>query len=286
MNRFEKLNWTGPFLRGANPTNLVAFWRALNEFGQLDIPDEGDGSGFGHYDRGYLPKTVLTYASRVVRVKGWVSKTAAMEYGKVPTSTGVNFAMGLPPKDREDREEWKKLQPQEEDEARALEVMEWIERQDSESEYIYKLQLILKEGMVSESRVSLLASAFAGYLRDLGETRSKAARADKTNEWFGTVGERIVLELQIIRMRVVESFYGTTTIIALEDVDGRAFTWFASGDKPDLEEGMFVTGKATIKGHDTYKETKQTKLTRASFEEFDPTAPKPVKKTRGRKATN
>jgi len=51
-----------------------------------------------------------------------------------------------------------------------------------------------------------------------------------------------------------------TNIYVMEDKDGNGFKRFSSG--PELDEGEFLTLKATVKDHGEYQGTKETVLTR------------------------
>lgn len=270
-------NCLADFLRGANPTNIVAFWRELDAFGELEDRDPSGGGG-GREHIGFEPLDVLAYASRAIKLHGWVSKTASEDYNKTSTAHYVRYAIEPFRPNKMDSaseraaalKEWEDLQPLEADFEIANAALAWLMSQPGSSEYIYKLQVLVQDNFIPAKRVSLFVSAVSGYLREMDLLKKKEREAEATlNEPFGVVGTRYDLELEVVRVRVIDGSYGDTTIIALRDKDGRQFTWFASGNKSqEFEEGMFVSGKATIKKHDKYNGISQTHITRAKFEEI------------------
>jgi hypothetical protein len=105
-----------------------------------------------------------------------------------------------------------------------------------------------------------LDAAAAAILRDSERKAENAA-----SEYVGEVKVRMELTLTVLGVFDSEGHYGHTDIVKMKDAEGNLFTWFASGWS-GLTRGDVVTGKGTVKAHDTYKGTKQTVLTRCKFE--------------------
>lgn len=78
----------------------------------------------------------------------------------------------------------------------------------------------------------------------------------------GTEGDRLTLTLTVVMKRHIEGMYGVSTMYKMVDADGNVFVTFYSGVKFRADQGETVTVKATVKGHDEYRDEKQTKLTR------------------------
>ncbi len=99
------------------------------------------------------------------------------------------------------------------------------------------------------------------------ERAEKRAVEGAASEFVGEVKQRIEFEAEVIGVYGTEGFYGHTDIVKFRDMDGNLFTWFASGYQ-DLEHGDRMSIKGTIKGHDTYRDVKQTVLTRCKYTKF------------------
>lgn len=85
------------------------------------------------------------------------------------------------------------------------------------------------------------------------------------SEHVGSKGDKITLEVSVKRKVLLDGYYGTTSLYVFEDLDGNVFTTYYSGSKWKASIGDVGTLSGTIKGHDEYKEVKQTVLTRAKF---------------------
>lgn len=97
--------------------------------------------------------------------------------------------------------------------------------------------------------------------RDAREARRLAS------QWVGTVGKREVFELVKTGHYSFETHYAysptVTVLYFFEDSAGNQYVWKTStGFGRVVEKGEKVKVKATVKKHDTYKDAKQTLLTR------------------------
>jgi len=139
------------------------------------------------------------------------------------------------------------------------------------SDYWHNMYAALTADAVTKRTKGLVASIISAYDRHT-EKKAEKERKEKTgsNEWAGEIKERLKkLKLHLLKEFVRDTDWGTTHILKFEDEAGRAFTWFASTgvDKDDeqWEEGKWYTGAATVKKHDTFRDEKQTIVTRASL---------------------
>ena len=127
---------------------------------------------------------------------------------------------------------------------------------------------IEKVGIVTSKTANLAGGAVAGYMRALAQERRAQARADAkanapTSEWVGEVGKRQSFgECTVAFTRRLENQWGSTTLTRLTDSAGNMLVWFRSGNHDDLRVGMKIAFTATVKKHDSYKEVKQTTVTR------------------------
>lgn len=85
------------------------------------------------------------------------------------------------------------------------------------------------------------------------------------SQFVGTVGERIVVEVTVEKNITLEGYYGLSTLYVMRDAERNCFVWNSTSHKISLKEGENYSLKGTVKEHKTYKNTKQTVLTRCSL---------------------
>jgi len=87
-----------------------------------------------------------------------------------------------------------------------------------------------------------------------------------TSEFVGQIGERIRgILVKVTRAFQIDGYYGQSTVHNFEDEDGNVYTWITSSKS--LPEGSVYWLDGTIKDHKTYKNVKQTVLTRCKVVE-------------------
>lgn len=86
-----------------------------------------------------------------------------------------------------------------------------------------------------------------------------------TSEHFGTVGTRYDLNLLCTKVIDLESYYGKSYLHTFEDENGNVFTWTTAATHLEEDTMYFVRG--TVKQHTTYRNVKQTQLTRCKCTE-------------------
>ena len=84
----------------------------------------------------------------------------------------------------------------------------------------------------------------------------------ETDDHFGTIGDRVTIDVTVKSVKVLHTDYGTTLLIKLVGSEGHRFTSFYSGNKFNPAAGEKFTVKATIKDHDDYDGINQTLLNR------------------------
>ena len=82
-----------------------------------------------------------------------------------------------------------------------------------------------------------------------------------TSEWLGNVKERLTMELICTRVHSFMNAYGESTLYVFEDDDGDVLTWTTSSSQ-DIEADHRYSISGTVKEHTTYRNMKQTVLTR------------------------
>lgn len=81
-----------------------------------------------------------------------------------------------------------------------------------------------------------------------------------TSEFVGEIGERIELTLTVTRAIEIENNYGHHMMHIMKDDCGNVYVWTTAAKS--WPEGAVKNVRGTIKDHRTYKNTKQTVLTR------------------------
>lgn len=260
-------NCLADFIRSTDVDTALRLWQLFAEL-QYSDGDESEG-GWGSGCGGFHP-SVLEYLSFAV------ASTATNGFHKSgtdgSTKSDINFLINPCPNPQYDyrgAEDWKNRQPTPAHVVRAQTVLAWCLSLDDSSDYLRNLRIAASLPS-SERHEGLLASAPSAYARHIENIVAKRREATEPpkGSHIGVVGKRIELgDLTVVRVRFSESDWGTKTILALEDANGSAVTWFATGTK-DLEAGQVLRGvKATIKAHDEYKGRPQTVVSRVVWVE-------------------
>lgn len=228
---------------------------------------EGSGGGSG----GSLVVFLMTVAW-AIRHGGWISKKAAAEAsdrGEERTPT-ADTAWQLMFNAQARKEAGVELEPM--DEKLAEDALAWAENLSDEevnassSDYLHNIRAIAQSGLVEWRTKGLAASIVAAYQRNM-EQRAERERK-RPSEWIGTVGDKVTVIGTLKSRRLFSGDYGYTTFLTFETPDGDIVQWKASGSQLDhdaLDKTFAITG--TIKAHSTWKDRKQTDLTRAKLEE-------------------
>ena len=225
-----------------------------------DLFDEFDGyTGFGT-PMEYTPE-VLTWAASVVRTRGWVSKTNAEFMEKTATASWVEFAMGPAPSTAREYNEWKSLRDAIDstvDGPFAEAAREFAKTLPDTSDWAQNVKAVVAEDYFNPKYLGLVVSLVGVYAQNLKKEAEEAADP-VVEEPFGTVGERITVELKVVSSTAFETDYGLTYANTFTG-EGHRFKWL-TGTR-SFEEGETVTLKGTIKKYDEWNDKVFTVLTR------------------------
>jgi len=240
------------------------------EFLSRHIAELKDEDYFSEKSGKSLPKEydivgVLETTVAVVRTIGWLSKSAASE-DETPTSYHVSYLLNPPSPARKDYRFWREFKDsvqfdKEADHAEALAAIEWIKEQQSNNEYIHNLQAISGSATITWRHFGLWCSLISAYQRSQ-ETLILQKRQQKLNEYFGTEGERVEVEVTCTGHSSYETDFGYTKIHKFLTEAGHSLVWHYTGGCTKVEQGTKVVIRARIKRHKEYKEWKQTTLSR------------------------
>lgn len=269
------------FLGHANPGDLASMAEYLADAGRLAGGAEDEGWGMGGSGRGeddWSTEGFVSMTAAVIRRFGFVSKGKSEEMGRPSTSLETqdvytaNYKHGC----NTDGGYCADMKCQyarrgghvavtDADVTKGEAALAWIRAMDREGlgDYLYSLHVACAGEAVNRRQYGLVASLVSAYDRATEEATEKAAAPILTNEWIGTPGVRQqIMGLIVKKVIANETQYGVTMIHKFEDAEGRAYTWFCSGEP--FEEGVTVNVDATVKAHDEYRGRKQTILTRVS----------------------
>lgn len=83
-----------------------------------------------------------------------------------------------------------------------------------------------------------------------------------TSEFVGAVNERLEIQITVVRAIELDNDYGHSTMHIMEDDCGNQYVWTTAAKT--WAEGSVKTIRGTVKDHRTYKNVKQTVLTRCT----------------------
>jgi len=145
----------------------------------------------------------------------------------------------------------------------AKKVMEWVEADTSDSEFMYNLKAFIKIGAVSFKRFGYIAGGVASYNRDV-EYKAKQGVV-YADEYANDVKVRTSYKVVVVTKRTVDGYYGPSQMLTFVDDSNHYLVWFNSGEFKDVEVGDELTITGTVKKHDEFRGVKQTSLSRVKF---------------------
>jgi hypothetical protein len=235
----------------------------------LDTETLGEELGFGGYG-GAADRVGTEYATAVawalIKLDGY---KPASSYGS--TTKGDVLDVLFPPKvpDLARRIELARIQAlaaEAKDQAAAC--IAWVLSDDftGASDYVQNLKNIVGADSVSFGNIGLLASAPQAWARWQQKTLIREAEAAQVSDWLGDVGKRITFTATVRAITYIPGDFGTTVLYSMLDAAGNIIKWFASREALGDQVGETYTLKATIKAQDTFKDVKQTLVTRAKVQ--------------------
>ncbi len=238
------------------------------------IAEEGEeGFGYGNASSDFTAEEYLPFVAWSVRVEGWTSRTVAREREGARATADRAFILMTDRKEREKAD----CVITSEDSTLATEAITWAEsltdaEVDSEKgDYLHNLRAVARTGMVTFRTAGIAASAVTAYQRHLGKARARAERAARPtlDAWLGTVGKRETWTVTLDFVTGYETDYGYTTVLKFRTAEGGTLTWKASNTELSRSDvGKTYSVKGTVKKHDTYKNEKQTMISRCIVTEI------------------
>jgi hypothetical protein len=199
-------------------------------------------------------ESYLAHVAQVVRERGWVSRGRAYESMEQSSADLAISGMFALPRYY--------VKPSAEDVAFAYQALEWASQMDPDSSnYAFNVVQITKLDWIDFKATGVAASIVGTYQNHLErETKAAARREAGDSEHVGTVGSRVDLAVKVTGVRVVEGYYGPSTMVRML-AGANVLVTFASGQfHPEVDDVIHIRG--TVKKHQEYQGTKQTVLNR------------------------
>ena len=111
----------------------------------------------------------------------------------------------------------------------------------------------------------LVAYAYLAYQKEIEKEAKRVAESNNARQsgHVGTVGEKVEVEVTMVKSIAFETNYGTSRMYLMEDSEHNLYKWNSSTHalyNKEIGDKFKIAG--TIKSHDEYNDTKQTTLTR------------------------
>jgi hypothetical protein len=224
-------------------------WFSLGQY--LSEPEDMDEyiNGGGHYEINLL--RYMAYTVKVINENGYVSRKNA-DMGKPSTCDMVGNYMDM---------HEAKYEPSDADIAEAKSIIEFAQgmKVNENNDYEWNLSVLVKNEYVSPKSYGIAASipAWVGRAK---EQERKAQTAEVTQSFFGTVGEKVTVNITVTVIKSINTQWGCTWLYKMINSEGQNFTWFGTPEK--MSEGCTATVTGTIKDHVKFNGELQTQLTR------------------------
>ena len=141
-------------------------------------------------------------------------------------------------------------------------ALAWLDGQSEDNNYMHNLKTACSLNYCKEHHFGLLVSLFPTYNKDLVRQAKRKAEAEaaKVSDYVGKVGDRV--EISVASATCLTSWetdFGTCRLYKFVDQNGNIFVWKTSSW---FDADHVKTVKGTVKDHKTFRDTKQTELTR------------------------
>ncbi len=240
-------------------------------------PDLGEGGG---EHEGYGTGPVLEPVEWIVALAlatsdngaGYVSRAAVQGHpDRTSTADVVRWVLGANPKSEEDRRRRAGIVTAASGliaDGTVATVLEEGRSLAGDSDYETNLRTLLATDHIEDKHIGLVASLASVHHRLIEQRVRDQARAEQraaaAKGFIADVEAKVSnVRATVTNRRLIEGYYGTTTLLIMSTDDGHVLKWFASGSR-DHQPGDVVTiTSATVKEHEHYEGVDQTVLTRA-----------------------
>lgn len=249
-----------------------------------EIREMGDADDWSEGPRGrqlFRVMDVLATTVQVIASNGWMSRSrarlAALEYTPPTADLVLSRLAEVRKSDSQSQPEVPSCDP-EKAQKEAEAALEWARALPmgtaAESDYLHNLAVLARQEHVDWRSFGLLCSIIPAHRRAQGQEVD--GRMKRPTQHVGVVGKRSDFVLTVVHFMESEGNYGVQTRVKFADADGNQLIWWASGcpgvlvpdgtqypRKINLEIGMQVECRATVKKHSVFRGTPQTEISRA-----------------------
>ena len=154
----------------------------------------------------------------------------------------------------------------------AQELIDYATNLSGSNSFEFNCRQVWTSGVVSEKTAGIAGGVVASFLKNRAKVAREAQQAKQvaeleSNNHIGTVGEKHEFgEVSVDFVRLIDGYYGQTTLTKFLTPQGDLIVWFRSGNKTDIKQGDTINLSGKIKKHDDYKGRKQTVITRGKIE--------------------
>lgn len=247
-----------------NPARVAARFRLERQLRELN---EGDDWRSG--PARWSTEGALVAAATSIRLHGWCSKGAAnASEGRLTATADMARLVLAPtthmsPADLAERRELLEA-VSDEDRQLARDTLDWARGiEDGAGDYLANIRVALSVDLFDAKRLGLVVSAVSALLRERGVDLRRETTPRVESQWVGERGERLRgVQVTLEDARLVGcSRFGDVILSKMRDEAGNLLCWF-SGSSTEHQVGESFLIDATVKSHDSFRDTRQTILTR------------------------
>jgi len=234
------------FFNGRDPHNTAKYAELLTTL-------DGTISGFYGMTKpaAYIEtKHYLNYVEECIKSFGWIGRSTAKFNQTATADEAYNMMFG-------------KCSTVPNNEAKVEDALNWLATQTPSSDYMYNLKTACSNEYIHHKLIGIVAALMITYQKHLNKQRP-VLDTSKSN-FIGNINDKIEITATVKRCVSFESNWGFGYFNTFVDDNGNVIVWKTSSG---LEEGKTYNIKGTVKSHDTYKEEKQTYLTRCKLVEL------------------
>ena len=226
-----------------------------------DVASELGFGGFGFNEPDAVDtRHALAVAYALIKLDGYLP---ASNFGQTTKGDVLNF-LWPPRSQRQERHESLARIRSLADEAieQADACIAWVLSEfNGTGNYANNLRAIVGADYVTANNIGILASAPQAWAKAQQRTLIEESRG--VSNWLGEEGKKITFTATINGISYVSTAYGSSTLYTLRTKDGDVVKWFSTAGALGDITGKDVTLTATVKKHETFRDIKQTLVTRA-----------------------
>ena len=257
--------------------SCATFLASLKEVFSTAENERPDFGSLGRFERYYSPREWLCYVAETVRKFGYEldggTRNRAQTYWDYLHGYTLYWDAKFERQIRDELDNVKFDPETEEVKAMVDKAVAWLDTQEASNDYMHNLKTAIALDYCNVRHFGVLASLFPTWNRELErEAKRKAeAEAGKASEFVGKVGDRVDITVkEIACITSWKTCFGgrytptTTYVWKITGDDDNIYTWKTQTwlNCEDIPKSI----KGTVKEHKTFRDVKQTEITRCKVE--------------------